>query len=292
MASGLWLAAKRLWHGQTILGDTRDDLWPVVRGQATVARGQTIPADTRDDFQPVDDGVAVARRRTISGDSEMTHSEKATRNGIGLALCALCAAGGTGLLIGAATAEPPRPPQPPAHAANPWPGAVAPPTPASSIPDMPPRGLPRSEPTRIEIPAISVKADLLPLGLNDRKEMATPPFDRAHMAGWYSLGPTPGEPGSAIIVGHVDSEKLGPAVFFHLGKLKPGDRVTVHRRDGQPANFTVTDIKSYPKAQFPTEVVYGGTDAPTLKVITCGGDFDKKTRNYLSNLVVFATHSP
>jgi len=145
----------------------------------------------------------------------------------------------------------------------------------------------RAVPTRIEIPAIGVNASLLSLGLDSKEELAVPPLDRAELASWYNLGPSPGEPGSAVIVGHVDSAKIGPSVFFNLGKVKPGDRITVSREDGTKPAFKVDSVQTYLKTSFPTQLVYAGERA-TLRVITCGGEFDKKTRNYLSNVVVFA----
>jgi len=148
--------------------------------------------------------------------------------------------------------------------------------------------MPRAVPTKIEIPAIGVDASLLSLGVDNKDELAVPPLDHAELASWYNLGPSPGEPGSAVIVGHVDSAKIGPAVFFNLGKLKPGDVITVTRQDGTKPEFKVDSVQTYLKTSFPTQLVYAGERA-TLRVITCGGQFDKKSRNYLSNVVVFAS---
>jgi hypothetical protein len=147
--------------------------------------------------------------------------------------------------------------------------------------------MPRAVPTRIGIPAIGVDASLLSLGIDGRGELAVPPLDHAEQASWYNLGPSPGEPGSAVVVGHVDSARIGPAVFFNLGKLKPGDVITVAREDGTTPTFKVDSVQTFLKTGFPTQLVYAGEQA-TLRVITCGGEFDKKSRNYLSNVVVFA----
>lgn len=149
-------------------------------------------------------------------------------------------------------------------------------------------GLSRATPIKIEIPAIGVAASLLSLGVDDKDELAVPPLDRAELAGWYNLGPSPGEAGSAVIVGHVDSAKIGPAVFFNLGKLKPRDVITVIREDGTRPMFKVDSVQTFLKTQFPSRLVYEGERA-TLRVITCGGVFDKASRNYLSNVVVFAS---
>lgn len=149
--------------------------------------------------------------------------------------------------------------------------------------------LPRSTPTTISIPRIGVHADLMTLGTNPDGSVQVPPLEQARLAGWYSPGPSPGEIGSAVIVGHVDSAKLGPAVFFNLGSLRAGDTITVARADGRAATFTVDSVKSYPKTSFPSALVYGPSDQPSLRVVTCGGVFDRSARSYLDNIVVFAT---
>lgn len=186
----------------------------------------------------------------------------------------VCAVAGVGVLLGAATLQPDRPPRPAPQAMPVQQGQGA--------------SLPRAVPARIEIPAIGVDASLLSLGLDGKDGLAVPPLDHAELASWYNLGPSPGEAGSAVIVGHVDSAKIGPAVFFNLGKLKPGDVITVSRKDGSRPEFKVDSVQTYLKTSFPTQLVYAGEQA-TLRLITCGGEFDKKTRNYLSNVVVFAS---
>ncbi len=198
-------------------------------------------------------------------------------------------------MIGASlkTTPTPRPPQPLAQAG---PEATAP---ASTADDAPPvdgqpvgqaaAGLARSAPTSIEIPRIGVDATIMSLGTNPDGTVQVPPLDKADQAGWYEPGASPGETGNAVIVGHVDSAVLGPAVFFDLGALTPGDTVTVRRADGVPATFTVDSVKSYPKTAFPTELVYGPADRPSLRVVTCGGQFDQAAKSYPDNIVVFAT---
>jgi sortase (surface protein transpeptidase) len=106
------------------------------------------------------------------------------------------------------------------------------------------------------------------------------------MAGWYKLGPTPGELGPAVIAGHVTWN--GPAVFFRLGSLRRGDKIQVVRGDGVTAVFEVADVRSYPKVRFPTRAVFGTIDYAGLRLITCGGTYDSSTHRYLDNLVVFA----
>ncbi|MGW5559947.1 class F sortase [Micromonospora sp. NPDC003944] len=195
-------------------------------------------------------------------------------------------------MIGASlkTAPAPRPPQPLAQAG---PEATGP---ASTADDgqsagqgATPAGLARSAPTSIEIPRIGVDATIMSLGTNPDGTVQVPPLDQADKAGWYEPGASPGETGNAVIVGHVDSAVLGPAVFFDLGALTPGDTLTVRRADGVPATFTVDSVKSYPKTAFPTELVYGPSDRPSLRVVTCGGQFDEVAKSYPDNIVVFAT---
>ncbi|WP_285794487.1 class F sortase [Micromonospora sp. NBRC 107095] len=187
----------------------------------------------------------------------------------------------------------PRPPQPLAQAAPQTSGPAstaddAPPVDGQPIGDAP-AGLARSAPTSIEIPRIGVDATIMSLGTNPDGTVQVPPLDQADQAGWYEPGASPGETGNAVIVGHVDSAVLGPAVFFDLGALTPGDTITVRRADGVPATFTVDSVTSYPKTAFPTELVYGPSDRPGLRVVTCGGQFDQAAKSYPDNIVVFAT---
>ncbi|MCI4062357.1 class F sortase [Micromonospora sp. R77] len=231
----------------------------------------------------------------------------------GAAVVVLLAMAGSGM-IGASvrTVPPPRPPQPLAQAGPADPVTTAPggaegtdpdgldpdaadqattedPAPESTGPDAAPTGLPRSAPTTISIPRIGVQADIMSLGTNADGTVQVPPLDQAQRAGWYSPGPSPGEVGNAVVVGHVDSAKLGPAVFFNLGSLKPGDPITITRQDGSQVTFTVDEVKSYPKTAFPTDLVYGPGDKPALRVVTCGGVFDRAAGSYLDNVIVFAS---
>lgn len=168
----------------------------------------------------------------------------------------------------------------PAKTPSPAPGHTPAP---GAVPPMPP-----AEPTHVEIPAIGVSSDLLSLGQNPDGTIEVPPLDRNSRAGWYRNSPTPGELGPAVLLGHVDSAAYGPGVFFKLGALRAGDMVTVSRVDHTVATFRVTRVSSVPKDHFPTLDVYGNTDDAELRLITCGGQFDSATRNYLSNIVVYA----
>jgi Sortase domain len=148
-----------------------------------------------------------------------------------------------------------------------------------------PRVLPRSEPVRLRIPSIGVDTALVRLGL-DAAGVLEAPADFA-VAGWFVHAPTPGELGPAIIAGHVDS-KRGPAVFFRLHRLVPGDEIQVERADGRTAVFRVVAVERHPKEAFPTAAVYGDTDRAALRLITCGGAFDRASGHYRENLVAFA----
>jgi hypothetical protein len=146
-----------------------------------------------------------------------------------------------------------------------------------------------SRPTALTIPAISVQAPLDPLGRNpDGSFMVPQPGPHYNDPGWFTGSRTPGELGSAVILGHVDSAADGPSVFFRLGALHPGDRVYVTRSDHTVAVFVVNAVREYSKASFPTATVLGATDHAALRLVTCGGSFDSGTKSYRSNIVVFA----
>ena len=146
--------------------------------------------------------------------------------------------------------------------------------------------LPKSAPASLQIPAINVDTRLVGLGLEADKTMAVP--RESGVAGWYRYGPTPGERGPAVITGHVDWQDSA-GVFHDLRTLKPGDELTVGRRDGTAAEFRVDRVEQYAKAAFPTEEVFGNLNHAGLRLITCGGAFDRATLNYQDNVVVYAT---
>ncbi|GGV60609.1 MULTISPECIES: class F sortase [Streptomyces] len=146
--------------------------------------------------------------------------------------------------------------------------------------------LPPSPPTRIRIPVIRVDAPLMGLGLTPSGSLDVPPAAEKNLAGWYERGTTPGETGTAIVAGHVDTTE-GPAVFYHLGALKKGHTIEVDRRDGSVAVFTVDAVEVYQAKNFPDQKVYGAASRPELRVITCGGGYSKAT-GYQGNVVVFA----
>lgn len=142
-----------------------------------------------------------------------------------------------------------------------------------------------SRPVRITIPAAGVSAEVGRLGLRDDGTVQVPRDpDRT---GWFRLGPPPGEVGSSVILGHVDS-KQGPAVFAKLKTLRPGDALSVEKADGSSVSFQVTSVATYPNEHFPAQQVYGRTTGRWLSLVTCGGVFDKSKGGYQSNVVVQA----
>jgi Sortase domain len=147
----------------------------------------------------------------------------------------------------------------------------------------------RSLPVSVDIPAIGVHSQLLSLGVNANGTIQVPSLTTsADEAAWFKYSATPGQIGAAVIEGHVDSYQ-GPAVFFRLGALHPGDTIEVTLADGVTAIFRVTGVRQYPKAEFPAKTIYGAADYAALRLITCGGPFDYATDHYLSSTVVFAS---
>ena len=143
-----------------------------------------------------------------------------------------------------------------------------------------------ARPVWVSIPAIGIKkTKLIRLGLNKDGTLQVP--RTTTVAGWFTGGARPGAVGSAVIAGHVDS-RTGPGIFFWLRALRPGNKVYVGRADGTMAVFTVTRVHRYAKDKFPTRAVYGAVPDAELRLITCGGIFDRSLGSYLSNVVVFA----
>ena len=146
--------------------------------------------------------------------------------------------------------------------------------------------LPAAQPLDVAIPRLDVASPLVRLGRDDQGAMEVP-RDPA-TAGWYHLGPAPGALGPAVIAGHVTWNQV-PAVFFRLAELRQGDVVKVTRADDQVAVFEVTQVTTYAKSHFPTRAVFGGIDHAGLRLITCGGEFDRSSARYSDNVVAFAT---
>jgi len=149
--------------------------------------------------------------------------------------------------------------------------------------------LSRSVPVSVDIPAIGVTSKLLHLGLNADGTIQVPSLvTSASEAAWYKYSATPGQIGASVLEGHVDSYQ-GPAVFYRLGALRPGDTIDVTLADGITAIFRVTGVRQYAKSNFPAKAIYGTTNYAALRLITCGGVFDYATGHYLSSTVVFAS---
>lgn len=150
--------------------------------------------------------------------------------------------------------------------------------------------LSRSNPVEVDIPAIGVQAQIIALGLDAEGGVAVPSLSTPFLASWFDRGPAPGQAGAAVLLGHVDAAGVGPAVFYRLGDLRSGNLVYVTRRDGRIAVFRVTSVGLYSQDAFPASRVYEYTRYPTLRLITCGGQFDWDTHLYLDRTIVFATY--
>ncbi|MGF1646118.1 MAG: sortase domain-bontaining protein [Kineosporiaceae bacterium] len=144
-------------------------------------------------------------------------------------------------------------------------------------------------PVSVSVPAVGIETGLVPLGVDpDSGELTPPDFG---VGGWWRSGSEPGEPGPAVLAGHVSSRE-GPDVFHTLVDTPVGADVFVQREDGSRLRFVVTRVEQHPKDAFPTQAVYGDTSAPTLRLITCGGVYDREVRSHRDNIVVFADLAP
>ncbi|MEV6194234.1 class F sortase [Streptomyces sp. NPDC051920] len=150
----------------------------------------------------------------------------------------------------------------------------------------PPRAMARSVPVGLRIPAIGVDTPLTRLGLAPDGSAQVPPVTAHDRAGWYRYSPTPGRPGPSVILGHVTVGPYGDGVFRHLARLRRGDRIVVRLENGRSAGFTVDEVRTVAKADFPSEAVYGDVDRPELRLITCGGP--RSAGGYRDNVIVFA----
>jgi hypothetical protein len=148
-------------------------------------------------------------------------------------------------------------------------------------------GMRPSQPTRISIPTLGVRANVVEVGRADDGSIAAPVEDPVRTAGWYGLGPTPGEPGTAVIVGHVDTASR-PAVFRRLGEIEAGKIIEVIRKDRKVATFTVESVETFPKTSFPADRVFAESDTPRLVLVTCGGTWLGGPIGYADNVIVFA----
>ncbi|MCM8550899.1 class F sortase [Streptomyces sp. STCH 565 A] len=212
-------------------------------------------------------------------DDETAQASQGSRPGL-MVLCAVALLVLAVSLVGgndtsADSSGPPLPAQP---------GTSAPPaSPASPVG----RALPRAKPERLLIPEISVDAPFTDLAIGKNGQLKPPPAADTNLVGWYAGGVSPGEKGTSIIAGHVDT-KTSAAVFARLDRLSEGDVFRVERADGRTASFTVDSLETFEKDAFPSERVYGDADRPEVRLITCAGDYDHKVKDYTDNLVVFA----
>jgi sortase (surface protein transpeptidase) len=216
----------------------------------------------------------------------MQAPRRAVRGNRLLAVAALVlVAGGAGLLVRAAHAA--GPPGPPTAILGHLPDPTRP---VTGTPSAAPPAMPYAPPTSIAIPAIGVQAQIIPVGQGPDGTLGTPPLDKAKLAGWYDLGPAPGQDGAAVIDAHVDSAEMSDyrGAFFTLGQAKPGMHIEVTRSDHTVAEFTIDQIQLAPKTAFPSRKVYTPTAYPSLRLITCGGAYDEKTHEYLADTIVYA----
>lgn len=226
----------------------------------------------------------------------MPRARGSGRRALGLAAAAFTVTGavlvGGGLLPGEA---PPAPPSPQAlqmseAGSPPWAPETGRPSPGRTPEAGLPRAAPvlaRSEPRRLDVPRIGVHVPLSRLGLNADGTVQVPPVDRPEQAGWYAHGYTPGERGASVILGHVDGGGR-EGVFHELGRMRRGDAISVTRADGSVATFVVRSVEQVPKNRFPSQRVYGPLDHAGLRLVTCGGGFDRRTGHYTSNVIVYA----
>jgi hypothetical protein len=180
------------------------------------------------------------------------------------------------VLAGTPPEPAPRPATASAPASAPMPADAF--TSARTYPAVPP-------PVRLRIPALGVDSALDPLGRQPDGAVAVP--GRSEVAGWYEPGPRPGQAGPAVILGHVDS-RTGPGVFADLRTVRRGTLVRIDRADGSTVTFRITSVLRVPKARFPTDLVYAPTLDPTLRLVTCGGSFDRARGSYRDNVIAFA----
>ncbi|WP_189853612.1 class F sortase [Streptomyces omiyaensis] len=194
-------------------------------------------------------------------------------------------------LFAPGTTAPPRPaastPAGDLPVAAPEPGSAAS-RPAPSRP-APPSGtaMPRSAPVRLTIPGIGVDAPFTDLRIGASGALDPPPADDTNLVGWHAAGVSPGERGTALVAGHLDTA-TAPAVFARLGELDAGDTFDIARADGTTAVFLVESVESFRKDDFPDRRVYADTPEAQVRLITCAGPYDRTAKDYTENLVVFA----
>jgi LPXTG-site transpeptidase (sortase) family protein len=200
---------------------------------------------------------------------------RAGRHALGVAAVVLIAVTGCG---GGSSKKPP------AQVVQPQPPAPSPPS--SSPAAAPAKPMARSVPSRLRIPKLHINSPIMKLGLNADHTIQVPPLSQPNMTGWWQGGPTPGEKGASVILGH-NVGNGHASVFEDLGALKPGDTVQVTRSNGTVATFEITKKEQIAKSRFPTEKVYGKLGYPGIRLITCGGRFDASWGHHVDNIIVY-----
>lgn len=167
-----------------------------------------------------------------------------------------------------------------------WSAPPSAPPPLPQVVPAPP--MQPSNPTRLIIKRLGVNAPVEDVGLQKNGTIETPAIEKTNLVGWYRHGPTAGESGPAVMLGHKDTRNRS-AVFSRVGEIRNGDVIEVRRRDGVTAVFTVGGVEQVGKTVFPTQRVYGDQANAQLHLITCGGTYNRNTGHYTDNIIVYAT---
>ncbi|MFF4505792.1 class F sortase [Streptomyces sp. NPDC001401] len=228
--------------------------------------------------------MAVPPPSPPSDDESLLTGQGSPRAGVMMMCAAACLVLAASLSGGQNTsADAARPPSAPHAVAS----AARPATSAASAGQPVGKHLPRSRPVRLRIPKIWVDAPFTGLSIGPNGQLQPPPGNDTNLVGWHTKGASPGEPGTAIIAGHVDT-KTSAAVFANLGRLTKGDVFHVLRADGRTATFRVDSVETFEKDDFPSDRVYDDTPQAQVRLITCAGSYDRSVMDYTDNLVVFA----
>lgn len=231
--------------------------------------------------------MAVPPPSPPSDDQAASTEPGVPRSGMMMMCAAACLVLAASMISGHDTSADATRPQPAASA--PRQGASVPHSGTSAASAGQPVGkhLPRSRPVRLRIPKIWVDAPFTGLSIGPNGQLQPPPGADTNLVGWHTGGASPGEPGTAIIAGHVDT-KTSAAVFANLGQLAKGDLFYVLRADGRTATFRVDSVETFEKDDFPSDRVYDDTPQAQVRLITCAGNYDRSVMDYTDNLVVFA----
>ncbi|MCO7197448.1 class F sortase [Pseudonocardia sp. McavD-2-B] len=157
----------------------------------------------------------------------------------------------------------------------------------TSGPDLAGPAVAVAAPASVEVPAIDARSSLVETDLNDDGSVEVPPVEQPEQASWYRQSPKPGQPGPAILLGHVNGAGR-PGVFAELAAVEAGDDVLVGREDGSTARFEVYRVDVVDKGAFPTQAVYGDTSGPELRLVSCGGEFVGGELGYSDNVIAYA----